>query len=30
MACGVFGKLPSKRDFIAVNAPRRFLTAWEN
>jgi type VI secretion system protein ImpM len=30
MACGVFGKLPSKRDFVAVNAPRRFLTVWEN
>lgn len=30
MACGLFGKLPSKRDFVAVNAPRRFLTVWEN
>jgi type VI secretion system protein ImpM len=30
MACGLFGKLPSKRDFVAINAPRRFLTAWEN
>jgi len=30
MACSLFGKLPSKRDFVAINAPRRFLTAWEN
>jgi type VI secretion system protein ImpM len=30
MACGVFGKLPSKRDFVAVRAPRRFLNVWEN
>lgn len=30
MACGLFGKLPSKRDFVAVNAPRRFLNVWEN
>jgi type VI secretion system protein ImpM len=30
MACGLFGKLPSKRDFVAINAPRRFLTVWEN
>jgi len=30
MACSLFGKIPSKRDFIAVHAPRRFLTVWEN
>jgi type VI secretion system protein ImpM len=30
MACSLFGKLPSKRDFVAINAPRRFLTVWEN
>ncbi len=30
MACGLFGKLPPKRDFVAVNAPRPFLTVWEN
>lgn len=30
MACSLFGKLPSKRDFVAVNAPRQFLTPWEN
>jgi type VI secretion system protein ImpM len=30
MACSLFGKLPSKRDFVAVDAPRRFLTVWEN
>jgi type VI secretion system protein ImpM len=29
MACGLFGKLPSKRDFVAVHAPRRFLASWE-
>jgi len=29
MACGLFGKLPSKRDFIAVNVPREFLSIWE-
>ena len=29
MRCGVFGKLPAKRDFIALFAPRRFLDAWE-
>ena len=29
MASGLFGKLPVKRDFIAVNAPRRFLETWE-
>ena len=30
MACSLFGKLPSKRDFVAIRAPRRFLTVWEN
>ena len=30
MACSLFGKLPSKRDFVALNAPRPFLTLWEN
>jgi type VI secretion system protein ImpM len=29
MPCGLFGKLPAKRDFIAVNAPREFLAPWE-
>lgn len=29
MTAGLFGKLPSKRDFIAVRAPRRFLEVWE-
>jgi type VI secretion system protein ImpM len=29
MRCGLFGKLPSKRDFIAPYAPRRFLDVWE-
>ena len=29
MRCGVFGKLPAKRDFIALFAPRSFLDAWE-
>jgi len=26
---GLFGKLPAKRDFVAANAPRRFLEIWE-
>ena len=26
---GFFGKLPAKRDFIAAEAPRRFLEVWE-
>jgi type VI secretion system protein ImpM len=26
---GLFGKLPAKRDFVAANAPRRFLEFWE-
>jgi type VI secretion system protein ImpM len=29
MRCGLFGKLPAKRDFIALFAPRGFLDAWE-
>jgi type VI secretion system protein ImpM len=29
MPAGVFGKLPAKRDFVAFNAPRRFLDVWE-
>jgi type VI secretion system protein ImpM len=29
MRCGLYGKLPSKRDFIAVNIPRDFLKIWE-
>jgi type VI secretion system protein ImpM len=29
MKCGLFGKLPAKRDFIALAAPRTFLDAWE-
>jgi type VI secretion system protein ImpM len=30
MACSLFGKIPSKRDFVAIHAPRPFLTVWEN
>jgi type VI secretion system protein ImpM len=29
MRCGLFGKLPTKRDFVAVSAPREFLGVWE-
>ena len=29
MRCGLYGKLPSKRDFIALFAPRAFLSVWE-
>lgn len=29
MRCSLFGKLAAKRDFIALFAPRDFLTAWE-
>jgi len=29
MQCGLYGKLPAKRDFIAVATPREFLTVWE-
>jgi type VI secretion system protein ImpM len=29
MRCGLFGKLPAKRDFVAVGAPRAFLRLVE-
>jgi type VI secretion system protein ImpM len=29
MQCGLYGKLPAKRDFIAIGATREFLNAWE-
>lgn len=29
MSCGMFGKMPSKRDFVALNAPRSFLNPFE-
>lgn len=29
MLCGMFGKLPSKRDFVSYNMPRPFLEKWE-
>ncbi|MBN9468148.1 MAG: type VI secretion system-associated protein TagF [Bosea sp.] len=29
MACGLFGKLPGKRDFIALGAPTAFLSVYE-
>jgi type VI secretion system protein ImpM len=29
MQCGLYGKLPTKRDFIAIGATRNFLDAWE-
>ena len=29
MRCSLFGKLPAKRDFIALFAPRHFLDIWE-
>ena len=29
MRCSLFGKLAAKRDFIALFAPRDFLSAWE-
>lgn len=29
MPAGLFGKLPAKRDFVAVNAQRQFLEVWE-
>ncbi len=29
MPASLFGKLPAKRDFVAANAPRRFLEVWE-
>jgi type VI secretion system protein ImpM len=30
VSAGLFGKLPAKRDFVAANAPRRFLEVWES
>lgn len=30
MQCGLFGKLPSKRDFVSYNMSRPFLENWEN
>jgi type VI secretion system protein ImpM len=30
MQCGIFGKLPAKRDFVSYNIPRPFLNSWEN
>ena len=29
MRCSLFGKLPAKRDFIAISAPRAMLDKWE-
>jgi type VI secretion system protein ImpM len=29
MQCNLYGKLPTKRDFIAMGAPRDFLNIWE-
>jgi len=29
MQCGLYGKLPTKRDFIAIGASRDFLGCWE-
>jgi type VI secretion system protein ImpM len=29
MSCGLYGKLPMKRDFISVSTPRAFLERWE-
>jgi type VI secretion system protein ImpM len=29
MQCNLYGKLPTKRDFIALGAPRDFLNVWE-
>ena len=29
MRCGLYGKLPTKRDFVAIKAPREFLAVWE-
>ena len=30
MRIGIFGKLPTKRDFIAINLPQNFLRVWED
>jgi type VI secretion system protein ImpM len=29
MQCSLYGKLPTKRDFIAAGVPREFLAVWE-
>jgi type VI secretion system protein ImpM len=29
MACSLFGKLPAKRDFVAVGMPRELMRFWE-
>lgn len=29
MQCSLYGKLPTKRDFIAIGSPRAFLDVWE-
>jgi type VI secretion system protein ImpM len=29
MVCGLFGKMPSKRDFVSYNLERPFLDLWE-
>src|SRR5262249_40894777 len=29
MQCSLYGKVPAKRAFIAIGAPREFLKAWE-
>lgn len=29
MPCGLYGKLPMKRDFISVSTPQAFLERWE-
>jgi type VI secretion system protein ImpM len=29
MACGLFGKLQTKRDFVTVDLPRSFVIIWE-
>jgi type VI secretion system protein ImpM len=29
MRCGLYGKLPTKRDFIAIGTPREVLNVWE-
>lgn len=29
MRCGLYGKLPAKRDFVAIGTSREFLSAWE-
>jgi type VI secretion system protein ImpM len=29
MRCGLYGKLPARRDFVAVSAPQDFMAVWE-